>query len=47
MDWRKWTHNNLKLDVVNIIAWAKFGQNPSIRSQDIKPKQNSDVNQGP
>ena len=28
-------------------AYIKFHQNPSIRSQDIKWKQNSDINQGP
>ena len=28
-------------------AYAKFWQNPSIRSQDIVRKWNSDVNQGP
>ena len=30
------THNNPKLDLVNISAYAKFGQIPSIRSQDIE-----------
>ena len=28
-------------------AYAKFHQNPSICSQDIKRKHNSDINQGP
>ena len=28
-------------------AFTKFHQNPSICSQDIKWKQNSDINQGP
>ena len=28
-------------------AYTKFHQNPSICSQDIKWKQNSDINQGP
>ena len=37
-------HNNSKLD--NINAHAKFGQIPSIISQDIEWKQNSDINQG-
>ena len=34
-------------DVVNINAFAKFGQIPSICSQDIGLKRNSDINQGP
>ena len=37
---------NPSLDIVNINAYAKFGQNPSIRSEDIERKRNSDVNQG-
>ena len=28
-------------------AYTKFHQNPSICSQDIKWRQNSDINQGP
>ena len=28
-------------------AYTKFHQNPSICSQDMKRKQNSDINQGP
>ena len=39
--------NNPNLDVFNIIAYAKFGQIPSIISQDIEWKRNSDSNQGP
>ena len=39
--------NNPKLDVVNIDAYAKFGQNPFICSQDMEQKQNSDIIQGP
>ena len=35
---RKWTLNNPKLDVVNINACAKSGQNPLIHSQDIQRK---------
>ena len=35
-----------KLDVVNINAYAKFGQNPFIRYQDIERKQNCGVIQG-
>ena len=38
--------NNPNLDVVSINAYAKFGQIPSICSQDIKWKRNSDINQG-
>ena len=34
------------LDVVNINAYAIFGQNPSSISQDIDLKRNSDINQG-
>ena len=39
--------NNPNLDLVNINAYAKFGQNPSNCSQDIEWKQNSDISQGP
>ena len=38
--------NNPNLALVNINAYAKLGQNPSIRSQNIEQKQNSDLNQG-
>ena len=44
---RKLTCNNPKLDLVNNIAYAKFGLIPSIPSQDIVWKRNSDDNQGP
>ena len=44
---RKLTCNNPNLDLVNINAYAKFGQIPSICSQDIQLKRNSDRNQGP
>ena len=47
MNGRKWTLNNPKLDVVNINAYAKFGQNPFLHTEDIERKQNSDVTQGP
>ena len=47
MNKTKLTLNNPKLDVVNIYAYAKFGQNPFIRSLDIEWKQNSDIIQGP
>ena len=35
---RKLTYYNLTLDLVNINAYAKFGQIPSIRCRDIKRK---------
>ena len=38
--------NNPTLDLVNVNASAIFGLIPSIPSQDIEPKQNSDNNQG-
>ena len=47
LNWRKLTLNNPKLDVVNIYAYAKFGKNPFICSQDIERKLNSDIIQGP
>ena len=34
------------LDVVNINAYAKYGQKPFICSQDTERKRNSDVIQG-
>ena len=40
-------HNNPNLNLVNINADAKFGQIPSICSQDIERKWNSDINQRP
>ena len=36
------TFNNPNLDLVNINAYAKFGQTPSILSQDIEWKRNSE-----
>ena len=36
------TCNNPKLDLVNMNAYIKFGENLSICSQDIEPKQNYD-----
>ena len=39
--------NNPKLDLVNIIAYIKFGENLSICSQDIERKGNFGLNQGP
>ena len=44
---QKLTCNNPNLDLVNINAYAKVGQLPSIRSQDIEWKRNSDIIQGP
>ena len=38
--------NNPMLDLVNINAYIKFGENLSICSQDIGWKQNFGVNQG-
>ena len=38
---------NPNLDVVNINAYAKIGQIPSICSKDIEQKWNSDIDQGP
>ena len=40
-------YNNPNLDLININAYIKFGQNPSIGTQDIEKKQKSEVNQGP
>ena len=38
---------NPKLDLVNMNAYLKFGENQSICSQDNERKQNFGVNQGP
>ena len=46
-NWRKWMLNNTKLDVVITNAYANFGQNPFMHTQDIEWKPNSDVIQGP
>ena len=35
------------IDIVNINSFAKFGENPFIRSQDIERKLISDIIQGP
>ena len=43
---QKVTGNNPKLDLVNVDVHTKYGQNLSIRSQDIERKRNFDVNQG-
>ena len=40
-------HNSLNLDLVNINAYVKPGQIPSICSQDIEGKRKYDNNQGP
>ena len=39
--------NNADLALVNIIAYIKFGEVWSICSQDIEPKRNFGLNQGP
>ena len=44
---RRMTGNNPTLDPVNINTHTKFGQILSINSQDIEPKRNSDIFQGP
>ena len=40
------TRKNPNLDLVNIDAYLRFGQIPSIRSIDIERKRNSDKNHG-
>ena len=47
INFRKMTSNNPKLDIVNINAYKKFGENMSSISQDIEWKRNFGVNQGP
>ena len=44
---RKTKIYNTNLDLVNDNVYMQFRLNLSIRSQDIKQKPNSDVNQGP
>ena len=44
---QKITCNNPKLDLVNMNANIIFGENLSIGSQDMEPKRNFVVNQGP
>ena len=44
---KKLTCINLKLDLVNMHAYIKFGENQSIYSRDIERKRNFGVNQGP
>ena len=39
--------NNPDIDLVNMIAYIKFGEILSICSKDIERKQNFCVNQGP
>ena len=43
----KLTFNNRTQELINLNAYAKFGLIPSICSQDIEGKQNSDNNKGP
>ena len=38
---------NTNLDLVSTNAYAKLGQIPSVHSQDIERKRNSDIDQGP
>ena len=44
---RKISCNNPKLDLVKMNAYIKFGENMSVRSQDIERKRNFGANQGP
>ena len=44
---RKTMIYDTNIDHVNDNVYKKFGLNRSIRFQDIEPKLNSDVNQGP
>ena len=39
--------NNPNLDLVNVNAYIKFGENLPICSLDLESKGNSGVNQGP
>ena len=39
--------NNPKLDLVNMNAYIKFGENMSSSSQNIERKRNLEVKQGP
>ena len=43
---QKITGYNPKLDLVNVDVHTNFGQILSIRSQNIEPNRNSDVDQG-
>ena len=38
---------NPKLDIINVLVYAKFGKILSIGSQDIEQKPNYNINQGP
>ena len=38
---------NPNLDIINVNVYTKFGLIPSIGSQDIELKRNSNINQGP
>ena len=46
---QKLMSNSPNLHLANINAYAKFGENPLIHTQDtcIEQEQNSDINQGP
>ena len=41
------TCNNPRLDLVNMNAYIKFGENMSSISEDIEGKRNFGINQGP
>ena len=41
------TFNDPKLDLVNVNAYIKFGENLLICSRDIEQKRNFVLNQGP
>ena len=47
INFRKLTRNNPNLDVININAYTKFGEIPSIRSKAIERKRNSEIDQRP
>ena len=47
INFQKLTHNNSKLDQVNVNAYAKFNQIPSICSEDTEHKQNFDKKKEP
>ena len=44
---RKMACNNPKLDLVNMNAYIKYGENMSVSSQDIERERNFGANQGP
>ena len=44
---RKIWFNHPNIYLININVYTKFDRNPQVNSQDIKHKQNSDVDRGP